>query len=62
MKSLPVIAGGLLIAIGAVWIFQGSGALKGSVMTGQQTWLWIGIVCAVVGVVVLSRGLRAGRR
>ena len=62
MKYLPAIAGGLLIAIGAVWIFQGSGVLKGSFMTGQQRWLWIGILCAGVGLVVLTRGLRAGRR
>jgi hypothetical protein len=62
MKYLPAIAGAVLIVVGALWIFQGSGVMKGSVMTGQRMWLWIGIVCAVVGVVVLTRGLRAGRR
>ena len=62
MKYLPAIAGGVLIAVGAVWIFQGSGVLKGSFMTGQQRWLWIGIVCAGTGLVVLTGGLRAARR
>ncbi|HUL84495.1 MAG TPA: hypothetical protein VLX89_03135 [Actinomycetota bacterium] len=62
MRFLPAIVGGILTAVGAVWIVQGAGVLKGSFMTGQQRWLWIGIVCAVVGLVVFTRGLRAGRR
>jgi uncharacterized membrane protein YidH (DUF202 family) len=54
--------GGLLVAVGAVWFFQGYGALKGSFMTNSQTWMWIGIACLVVGAVIVIRALRTGMR
>ena len=51
--KLRVIIGVVLVLVGLVWIFQGSGLLKGSFMTGQSLWLWIGIVCAFVGTLIL---------
>jgi hypothetical protein len=62
MRWALALLGALLTAVGAVWILQGSGVLPGGFMTGQSVWLWIGIVCAVVGVVLLFRGLRSARR
>ena len=62
MRYLPAIAGGVLTALGALWILQGTGVLKGSTMTGEGAWLWTGIVVAAVGLLVLTRGLRAVRR
>jgi hypothetical protein len=53
MRWIAVVFGIGLIAAGAVWTFQGVGTLKGSFMTGSRMWLWIGIACIVVGVVVL---------
>jgi hypothetical protein len=53
MRWIAVVLGIGLIAAGAVWTFQGVGTLKGSFMTGSRMWLWIGIACIVVGVVVL---------
>lgn len=47
------LVGVVLIAVGAVWTFQGYGTLKGSFMTGSPLWLWIGLGCVVVGIVVL---------
>ena len=62
-----VLAGVVLIGIvlllgGGVWILQGAGALRGSFMTGQSNWLWIGIGCAVAGGVTLLVTLRSTRR
>ena len=53
MRWIAVVLGVGLIVAGAVWTFQGYGTLKGSFMTGSRMWLWIGIACIVVGVVVL---------
>ena len=40
----------ILIAIGLVWVGQGSGLLKGtSFMVGDPTWTAIGAVCVVAG-------------
>jgi hypothetical protein len=50
--------GGGLIVTGIVWIFQGLGVLKGSFMTGQAFWGWMGALAMVLGVPVLIRGLR----
>jgi hypothetical protein len=50
-----------LLVGGGVWILQGSGVLRGSFMTGEHVWLWIGIVCVLIGLLVLAGGLRARR-
>jgi hypothetical protein len=49
------VVGLLLVLIGGVWTLQGIGVLGGSFMTGSTTWLVIGIVLVVAGVVVLTR-------
>lgn len=59
MRRISLLVGGLLIAVGAVWFFQGIGALKGSFMTGSPMWLWIGGACLVVGAVLVVRALRS---
>lgn len=53
-----------LIALltGAVWILQGAGILPGSFMTGQRTWLLIGMVVALVGLALAYNGLRRPAR
>jgi hypothetical protein len=51
MKRLLRIASVILMAIGAVWFFQGINVLPGSFMTGQTRWAVIGAVTAGVGVV-----------
>lgn len=47
-----------LVVVGAVWIFQGIGVLKGSFMTGDASWSWIGAACVLIGLAILARGLR----
>ena len=52
----------IVIVVGAIWIGQGAGLIPGSFMTGDQKWLIIGIVLAVVGIVMLVVGLRKPKR
>jgi hypothetical protein len=61
MRWTLVVVGAILVAVGAVWILQGLGPLKGSFMTGQALWGWMGAVCVLVGLPVLLRGLRGLR-
>jgi hypothetical protein len=50
MKVGAVVVGVLMVLVGAVWIGQGLGYIKGSFMTGDMHWFWIGTVMAVLGV------------
>ncbi|MBO0811636.1 MAG: hypothetical protein J2P23_06275 [Microlunatus sp.] len=52
----------LALLTGGLWIGQGSNLIRGSAMTGDRTWFYIGIVVAVIGVVLLVLGLRHARR
>jgi len=62
MRWAMIAGGWALMLLGGVWIFQGAGVLKGSFMTGQSRWLWIGIVCVAVGPLSLVGALRTTRR
>ena len=57
-RTVSLIVGGLAVLVGAVWIGQGAGLIKGSFMTGSRTWLAIGLLCLVVGLLVLFLTLR----
>ena len=61
MRRLPkLLIGAALIATGIVWIMQGTGHLKGSFMTGQALWGWMGAAAVLLGLPLLIRGLRRG--
>ncbi|WP_207632234.1 hypothetical protein [Occultella kanbiaonis] len=51
-KPLLAVVGIIAILIGLVWAGQGSGILPGSVMTGDPTWLVIGLILIVAGLVL----------
>ena len=53
MRPLLIVLGALFALVGAVWTFQGLGYLKGSPMTGVDTWAMIGPVVAGLGVALL---------
>jgi hypothetical protein len=57
-RTARLLIGMACIAIGLVWIAQGTGHLGGSVMTGESMWTWIGAAVAAVGVVLVVLGLR----
>ena len=48
----------LLLLLGLVWIGQGLGYIKGSFMTGEMLWFWIGLACAMAGAGLLAFTLR----
>ena len=58
MKAGAIVIAVLMFLVGAVWIGQGLGYIKGSFMTGDMHWFWIGagMVAAAVllGAVALS--------
>ncbi len=41
-----IVIGVILGLVGAVWLLQGIGVVKGSFMTGQPIWAIIGLVAA----------------
>ena len=53
-----LIIGALAVLVGAVWIGQGAGLIKGSFMTGGPTWLAIGLLCLVVGLFLIFLAVR----
>jgi hypothetical protein len=58
MRRVVVIVGVIVLLVGVVWALQGAGILMGSVMSNDQTWLWIGSVTAAIGIVLLGLGIR----
>ena len=60
-KTLPMVLGGLLLVVGAVWTMQGLGYLGGSTMTGVAFWAIVGPIVAGLGVALMIVGLRGQR-
>ena len=53
----------ILIALGLVWVGQGTGLLKGTgFMVGDARWAAIGVACVVAGLVLGGLELRRRRR
>jgi hypothetical protein len=48
----------VLLLIGAVWIGQGLGLIRGSAMTGSSFWAVVGAVFVIVALVVIVDGRR----
>ena len=57
MRAGLAVIGVLVLLAGAVFAGQGLGFIKGSYMTGDMTWFWIGSVMIVVGLVLGAAGL-----
>ena len=51
------IVGGLILLGGLVWVGQGLGYIKGSFMTGDIKWFWIGSAMVVIGLALGLVGL-----
>ena len=62
MRNGLVILGVVLLLVGLVWVGQGLGYIKGSFMTGDVKWFWIGVVVGAAGIALGVGALRAGRR
>jgi len=56
-----IIVGIIATLTGAVWAGQGLNLIPGSVMTGDRTWLYVGLILVVIGIILLVVGLRRAR-
>ena len=62
MNVASLVVGVIALLTGGVWILQGLGILPGSFMSGQRTWLLIGLVVAVIGLALVLSGVRRTAR
>jgi hypothetical protein len=56
-----VVVGVLVFLAGVTFALQGLGAIGGSAMSGKNLWAVIGPLIAIVGAVLVVRGLRGAR-
>jgi hypothetical protein len=61
LQKVFIAIGALAILVGAIWIGQGSGLLPGSSMTGDRTWLGIGLAVGCVGLALVYVALQRPR-
>jgi hypothetical protein len=62
MKIALNLLGGLLMLFGTTWFLQGINVLPGSFMTGDIHWAFYGGIAIIVGVAVLLKANRLGRK
>lgn len=53
-----IIVGVIALLVGLVFAGQGANLLPGSAMSGERMWLYIGLILAIVGIVLIALGLR----
>ena len=61
MRKLLLIVGLLALAVGLLWIGQGTGAIawpQSSFMISQIQWAYYGAAMALVGLILIWRGRR----
>ena len=61
VRIILVVFGVLVSLSGTVWALQGAGYIRGSFMSNNPTWIWIGIITAFVGLGIFALGIRTGR-
>ena len=61
-RIVLIVLGVIAVIGGVIWVGQGTGVIPGSFMTGDRTWLVIGLIVGVVGIILLALGLRRGGR
>ncbi|WP_217576979.1 hypothetical protein [Mesorhizobium sp. GbtcB19] len=59
MRLIRFVLALIVLGLGALWSLQGLGLVKGSFMTGQTQWLYIGLVTMLIGIVGLSWASRS---
>jgi protein-S-isoprenylcysteine O-methyltransferase Ste14 len=59
---IRTVVGVVLVLLGGLWISQGSGAVKGSMMSGHGQYTVLGVVVALVGVALIVWGWRTRGR
>ncbi len=61
LQKVLIVVGGIALLLGLLWIGQGAGLIPGSFMTGDRTWLGIGLAVACVGAVLVYVALQRPR-
>lgn len=61
MRVGLIVLAALVLLTGLVWVGQGLGYIKGSFMTGDMKWFWIGCAMVVAGAALGVGAWRAGR-
>jgi len=61
MRRMLLAIGVGLVITGGIWILQGLDALKGSFMTGNPFWAWMGALAVLLGLPAITWGLRRDR-
>jgi hypothetical protein len=61
MRWVWLIIGALAVAVGIVWTLQGLDVLGGSVMSGNTTFVIVGPIVGVVGLILVGVGITRGR-
>jgi hypothetical protein len=56
-RLIQIVIAFVLIVLGALWSGQGAGYIPGSFMSGDRTWLVIGVILLLAGLVLLLRAL-----
>jgi len=56
LRTILTVIGAIAVVVGAVFAGQGMGVIPGSFMTGDRTWLIIGLVVVFVGVALILFG------
>ena len=60
MKWALVVVGTLFLLAGIVFSLQGANYIGGSaIMSGNPTYIYVGILVAIVGIVIAALGLRS---
>ena len=57
-RIVLVIVGVIALIVGAVFAGQGANLIPGSSMTGNPMWLYIGLIVAIIGIILIVLGLR----
>jgi uncharacterized Tic20 family protein len=60
-RTALIIVGVVVLLIGALFAGQGANLIPGSSMTGDPTWLYVGLALVVVGIVLIVVGVRRRR-
>jgi drug/metabolite transporter (DMT)-like permease len=59
---IRAVVGIALIAVGALWIAQGAGAMRGSTMSGHSRYALLGVVVVIIGLAFLGWAWTARNR
>jgi uncharacterized Tic20 family protein len=57
-RIILIVVGIVAVLVGAVFAGQGANLIPGSAMTGERVWLYVGVILAVFGIILIVLGVR----